>query len=114
MQPVPKAFLTKGIEFLDMCIRHPSDWVTIDETGYLEQTIPAYQEAISRLLAAKHVLLVVRKQKLPFLDALCKRDDCFLVDLDKLMETRSVSSWHPGKANASVPINSSLILMGNH
>lgn len=38
MQPVPKAFLTKGIEFLDMCIRHPSDWVTIDETGYLEQT----------------------------------------------------------------------------
>ena len=58
MQPVPEAFLTKGIEFLDMCIRHPSDWVTIDETGYLEQTIPAYQEAFSRLLAAKHVLLV--------------------------------------------------------
>lgn len=83
MQPVPEAFLTKGIGFLDMCIRHPSDWVTIDETGYLEQTIPAYQEAISRLLAAKHVLLVVRKQKLPFLDSLCKRDDCFLVDLDK-------------------------------
>ena len=83
MQPVPEAFLTKGIEFLDMCIRHPSDWVTIDETGYLEQTIPAYQKAISRLLAAKHVLLVVRKQKLPFLDSLCKRDDCFLVDLDK-------------------------------
>ena len=49
MQPVPEAFLTKGIEFLDMCIRHPSDWVTIDEIGYLEQTIPAYQEAISRL-----------------------------------------------------------------
>ncbi len=83
MQPVPEAFLSKGIEFLDACIRHPSDWVTIDETGYLEQTIPAYQEAISRLLAAKHVLLVVRKQKLSFLDALCKRDDCFLVDLDK-------------------------------
>lgn len=83
MQPVPEAFLTKGIEFLDMCIRQPSDWITIDETGYLEQTMPAYQEAISRLLAAKHVLLVVRKQKLPFLDSLCKRDDCFLVDLDK-------------------------------
>ena len=73
MQTGSGSILTKGIEFLDMCIRQPSDWITIDETGYLEQTMPAYQEAISRLLATKHVLLVVRKQKLPFLDSLCKR-----------------------------------------
>lgn len=57
-------------------------WVSIDEIGYLESSCPEYQQAIGALLEKKQVAAVVRKQPLPFLTGLCRREDVFLVDLD--------------------------------
>ena len=34
-------------------------------------------------MACKHLLMVVRKQKLPFLDSLLAQQDVFVLDLDQ-------------------------------
>ena len=77
-----KAFLSFGIPALERCARSPAPWVTLDEIGYLEAQCGPYQQALEALLEQKQVCAVVRKQELPFLTALCKRPDVFLVDLD--------------------------------
>ena len=66
MLPVLDAFSQTGVSFLRACADVSSDWITIDEIGYLESTCPEYQNALSELMACKHLLMVVRKQKLPF------------------------------------------------
>jgi len=59
-----------------------SEWITVDEIGYLESTCPEYQAALRALLGCKRLAAVVRKQQLPFLCELCSREDTFVVDLD--------------------------------
>lgn len=76
------ALAALGIPVLNRCMQGESEWVTIDEIGYLETDCTDYQNAIRELLAQKHVAAVVRKQELPFLQELCGRQDVFLVDLD--------------------------------
>ena len=83
MLPVLDAFSQTGVSFLHACADVSSDWITIDEIGYLESTCPEYQNALSELMAYKHLLMVVRKQKLPFLDSLLARQDVFVLDLDQ-------------------------------
>ena len=76
-------FLSFGIPALERCARSPAPWVTLDEIGYLEAQCGPYQGAVEALFEKKQVCAVVRKQELPFLTALCKRPDVFLVDLDE-------------------------------
>ena len=83
MLPVLDAFSQTGVSFLRACADVSSDWITIDEIGYLESTCPEYQNALSELMACKHLLMVVRKQKLPFLESLLARQDVFVLDLDQ-------------------------------
>ena len=83
MLPVLDAFSQTGVSFLRACADVSSDWITIDEIGYLESTCPEYQNALSELMACKHLLMVVRKQKLPFLDSLLAQQDVFVLDLDQ-------------------------------
>ena len=83
MLPVLDAFSKTGVSFLRACADVSSDWITIDEIGYLESTCPEYQNALSELMACKHLLMVVRKQKLPFLDSLLAHQDVFVLDLDQ-------------------------------
>jgi len=59
-----------------------SEWITVDEIGYLESTCPEYQAALRALLGCKRLAAVVRKQQLPFLQQLLRRRDAFAVDLD--------------------------------
>ena len=54
----------------------------MDEVGYLETTCPDYCAALLALMERKRLLAAVRKQDLPFLQALCQRPDVFCVDLD--------------------------------
>ena len=75
-------FLSFGVPALERCARTPAPWVTLDEIGYLEAQCRPYQVALEGLFDKKQVCAVVRKQELPFLTALCKRPDVFLVDLD--------------------------------
>ena len=75
-------FMTLGIPALMRCMESDSQWVTIDELGYLEAQCVPYHEALGRLLEKKQVAAVVRKQELPFFQELCNREDAFVVDLD--------------------------------
>lgn len=71
-----------GVAALERCIQDNSDWVSIDEIGFLEENCKTYQNAIRHVFEQKHVVAVVRKQDLTFLNELRSRDDAFLVDLD--------------------------------
>ncbi len=82
MRTLPEGFETLGISVLERCMKSESEWISIDEIGYLESGCPRYCEAILQLLERKHVIAAVRRQDLPFLTELCRRKDVFLVDLD--------------------------------
>lgn len=82
MRPLAEAFAGFGAAALGRCAEAPGDWATVDEVGYLETTSPAYTAAVEALFARKRVLAAVRRQAVPFLQALCSRPDVFLVDLD--------------------------------
>ena len=82
MHPLEEGFL-KATEILERCLKSASDWVTVDEIGYLEEKMPSYQKALEKLMEKKHLLAAVRKQDLPFLQKLLSRDDAFVVDLDE-------------------------------
>ena len=72
-----------GPAVLERCMADHSDWVTIDEIGFLEEKCDPFKKAIRRLLDHKQVAAVVRKQDLPFLNELRGREDVFVVDLDR-------------------------------
>ena len=76
------AFATLGVPALMRCMEQGSQWITVDEIGYLEARSDAYHDALRQLLEKKQVAMVIRKQSLPFLQELCNREDAFVVDLD--------------------------------
>lgn len=82
MRPVSEGFSSLGIPALQRCAAANTDWVMIDEIGYLEAACPEYQEAIRALMEKKSVLAALRKQELPFLRELLGREDVFALDLD--------------------------------
>lgn len=75
-------FKSQGIPILGKCVLDESEWVSIDEIGYLETENEDYLNAIRKLLLQKRVIALIRKQELSFLREMCKREDAFLVDLD--------------------------------
>lgn len=83
MLAIPESFDEKGTAFLHSCLHATSEWITIDEIGFLESNSCKYRQAIRTLMKHKQLLMVVRKQKLPFLEELRNHKDVFLVDLDQ-------------------------------
>ncbi len=82
MRPVSEAFRSFGVSALRRCRQAPGEWVAIDEVGFLETDCPPYCAALRDLMEQKRLLVVVRKQPLPFLQELCHRRDAFCLDLD--------------------------------
>ena len=74
---------TFGIPALRRCLQSESDWISIDEIGFLEETCEPFKDAIRDLFEQKRVVAVVRQQDLPFLNELRSRSDVFLLDLDQ-------------------------------
>ena len=74
---------TLGIPILNRCKQSKSQWVSIDEIGFLEETCEPFKDAIRDLFDHKQVVAVVRKQDLPFLNELRFREDAFVIDLDQ-------------------------------
>ena len=72
-----------GTAVLKDCRNSTSEWVTIDEIGFLEENCEAFKNALRDLFESKNVAAIVRKQDLPFLNELRSRQDVFLVDLDQ-------------------------------
>lgn len=60
-----------------------TEWVSIDELGYVESGCASFCGAVHTLFERKRVLAVVRKQHTPFLDELRAREDVFVYDLDE-------------------------------
>ena len=83
MVPLQNGFVSFGVPMLLKCMDADSQWVTVDEIGYLEGMCEPYHKVLRELLEQKQVAAVVRKQDLPFLKELCSRDDAFVVDLDQ-------------------------------
>jgi molybdenum cofactor cytidylyltransferase len=75
-------FAALGVPAIHRCAESDSQWITIDEIGYLEAQSEVYHDALRQLLEKKQVAMVVRKQNLPFITELCDRIDVFVVDLD--------------------------------
>ena len=82
MQPRSEVFAGWGAELLRRWGGTDSAWARIDEIGYLECTCPEYRAGLLELMEKKRLAAVVRKQPIPFLTALCTREDAFTVDLD--------------------------------
>lgn len=82
MRPCAEGFARLGVPALRRCAASGSDWIRIDEIGYLEAEQSRFLSALEALMACKQVAAAVRKQQLPFLQRLCAREDVFLVDLD--------------------------------
>ena len=74
---------TFGIPILNRCKQSKSEWVSIDEIGFLEETCEQFKDAVRDLFDHKQVIAVVRKQDLPFLNELRFRADVFVIDLDQ-------------------------------
>lgn len=97
MQPVAEGFLSLGIPALERLMwdsvspwggtaqGQPAapGWAALDELGYLEDSCPAFQEAVRRLLDRKRVIAVLRSQDTPFLSGIRSREDVFVYDLDR-------------------------------
>ena len=75
-------FTSLGIPVLERAMESESQWVSIDEIGYLEAICESYHDTLRKLLEKKQMAAVVRKQSLPFLEELRNREDVFVVDLD--------------------------------
>ena len=82
MKLLQDGFAGLGVTTLERCMESDSPWISIDEIGYLEGLCESYHEALRQLLDKKHLAMVIRKQGLPFLEELCRREDAFVVDLD--------------------------------
>ena len=72
-----------GIPVLQHCIQSESEWISVDEIGFLEETCEPYKAVVRELFDQKRVAAVIRKQDLSFLNELRDRPDVFLVDLDQ-------------------------------
>lgn len=82
MEPIPQSFEQHGCRLLEQCLNSTSEWVSIDEIGYLDASSERYSQTILKLLECKQVLAVLRKKDFPFLNELKARDDVCVIDLD--------------------------------
>lgn len=82
MAPVKENLEGRAVKLLNALRETESEGIAIDEIGYLEADCPSYREALEALMGEKHVAAVVRKQNLPFLQEILRREDACVVDLD--------------------------------
>ncbi|MCQ2518899.1 MAG: hypothetical protein MJ107_00065 [Lachnospiraceae bacterium] len=82
MIPVPDGFDIHGVNVLDSLINDSSEWVFIDEIGYLESSSIRYLEKLDELLDKKRVFAVVRKQEIKHIQDIIARSDVLVIDLD--------------------------------
>lgn len=83
MKPIPEGFGTLGVKALTEAEACKQQWIVIDEIGFLESKEVAFQDAVRNIFDKKHVLCVVRKGELPFLNELRSRPDVYLIDMDE-------------------------------
>ncbi len=83
MRPVPDGFNKYGVSLLDDFINDKSEWVTIDEIGFLEGSCQPYINKLNELFEQKRVIAVVRKQDIKHINDIIQRADAFVIDMDE-------------------------------
>lgn len=81
MQALSDGFKIAQI-FIEELINSNSEFVYIDEIGYLENDQSDYQNNLINLFDKKRVIAVIRKQDSSFINELKNRDDVYIVDID--------------------------------
>jgi len=81
MQPVPDGFNKHGVSILEEFINATSEWVTIDEIGFLERDCQPYIDKLTELFERKRVMAVVRKQDIKHINDIIQRTDAYVIDL---------------------------------
>ena len=85
METVSTGFRDLGVRsVLEAVSMENSEWVTIDEIGFLESKEECFKDAVRKMFDSKKVLGVIRKQDIDFLNELKNRDDVYLIDMDDL------------------------------
>lgn len=82
MIPVQDGFTEYGVNALTRLINSKTEWMYIDEIGYLEATSKEYLAKLNEAFQRKKVMAVVRKQKLEFLRDIINQKDALVIDLD--------------------------------
>ena len=77
-----EGFHSLGIGAVLRCMDSGSEWITVDEIGYLETGCKEYCDAVRHLMKCKRLAAVVRKQDTPFIREIICRKDVFVLDLD--------------------------------
>lgn len=83
MQPAFYGFAALVIPVIKQCIHAESEWISLDEIGYLEMSYPEYWKVLNSLMDAKHVVAVIRKPDLEVFLSRIPRNDMLLIDLDQ-------------------------------
>lgn len=82
MRPCEDGLRGLGCDALRRAAASEAAFASIDELGYLETNCAAFEDAVDALLEQKRVIAAVRRQDVPFLTRLLRREDAFVVDLD--------------------------------
>ncbi|MCQ2549128.1 MAG: AAA family ATPase [Lachnospiraceae bacterium] len=82
MIPIQEGFTEYGVNALTRLINSKTEWMFIDEIGYLEGTSKDYLAKLNEAFQRKKVMAVVRKQKLEFLRDIINQKDALVIDLD--------------------------------
>lgn len=82
----PEGFHGLGVQALARAVSSESEWVTIDEIGFLESKEETFKDALRNIFDKKRVIAVLRKQDLPFINELKNRGDVYVIDLDERLK----------------------------
>ena len=82
MRICPESFETQAVSAVRKLAQAASEWIFIDEIGYLESGSASYQTALRKLFEQKCVIAAVRKQDTAFLLEIQNRPDVFCINLD--------------------------------
>ena len=82
MRVCPGSFENHAAPMVRRLLESVSEWVFVDEIGYLESSSELYMNALRALFDKKRVIAAVRKQDMSFLLDLRARSDAFCVDLE--------------------------------
>lgn len=92
--PCIETFETLGVALLDKSLKSPYDIILMDELGVLEGGAYAFQRKVNEVLASpKKVVGVIKQKEHPFLEAIKKREDTYVLTLDAYNKDTIKDTW---------------------
>lgn len=82
----PDAFTVMGVKAIERSLKDKSECILMDEIGRFEKDIPAFLDAVWNAIVQKEipVLVVLKKENLPFTGKVWSLEEGLHVDLDRM------------------------------